>query len=99
MNLWTIGWNMTVAGLAMFIIVLVMSLVWHRIDNKADLCLTQAKEFWSKGNKVDGGKWHDETNRLLAIGVRIKAVGVALLYGGGFVTLFGCLLLAVGSRQ
>lgn len=94
-----IGWYFTFASLAMFLIVLFLSLFWHRIDNKADACLTVAKEFWSKGNKVDGGIWHDKTNKHLAFGYQIKAVGVFLLYSAAFTGALGCLFLLVGSRQ
>lgn len=94
-----IGWYFTFTSLAMFLLVLVLSLFWHWIDGKADACLTIAKEFWSKGNKVDGGIWHDETNKHLALGYKIKAVGMFLLYAAAFIGLFGGLFLLVGSRQ
>lgn len=98
MTLKILGWYITVGGLLLGFIAIVMSLVWHKLDNKADHYLTLAKQFWSEGNKIDGGKWHDKTNDLLKTCHKIRAVGVVVLYTSAIATLMGCLFLAIGSK-
>lgn len=98
MNLTILGWYVTVAGLFLGFAAILLSLLWHKLDNKADLYLTRAKQFWSEGNKIDGGKWHDKTNDVLKVAVQVRTIGVAVLYTAAIITLFGCLFLAIGSK-
>lgn len=98
MNLTTLGWYITVLGLLLGFITVMMSLVWHKIDNKADHYLTIAKQFWSEGNKEDGSEWHLKSNRMLAMCHIIHRVGAVILYAAAILTLLGCLFLAIGSK-
>lgn len=98
MTLTHIGWYVTVAGLLLGFLAIVLSLIWHKIDNAADQHMAKAKEAWSKGDKAEGSKWHDKVNAALQIGYKIRSVGVFVLYTSAILTLFGCLCLAIGSR-
>lgn len=98
MNLTILGWYITVIGLSLGFLAIMLSLVWQKLDNKADGYLSNAKEFWSKGNKEDGGDWHDKTNDILKLANKIRAAGVVILYTSAIATLLGCLFLAIGSK-
>lgn len=98
MTLTHIGWYVTVAGLLLGFLATVLSLIWHKIDNAAHQHMAKAKEAWSKGDKVEGSKWHDKVNSALQIGYKIRSVGVFVLYTSAILTLFGWLCLAIGSR-
>lgn len=98
MTLSIIGWYLTTAGIILALSTIALSLVWHRIDNTADLYMSKAKEYWAKGNKEDGSAWHEKVNRLMQIAHRIKVIGIGLLYVSAGVTLIGCLLLAIGNK-
>ena len=98
MNLSQIGWIITVVGLVAGMVAVALSMVWHKVDSKQGEALDKAKEFWKQGNKEDGGLWADRANHLIRICVRIRLVGVTFLYLSALLTIFGALLLVIGTR-
>ena len=94
----TIGTVLLTVGILLGLVAVALSLLWHRLDNKAEKFREEGDEHLRSGNGQEGGVVYDELNQILRSAVRVRVVGIAFLYASAILTLVGALFLILQER-
>lgn len=94
----TIGTVLLTVGILLGLVAVALSLLWHRLDNKAEKFREEGDEHLQNGNGQEGGLIYDELSQILRSAVRVRLIGIAFLYASAILSLVGAFLLVVQER-